>query len=449
MIQMQLSQAAHYLQVPYTGEDLEFRGCSTDSRTLEQGALFIALRGENFDGHDYLGQAQESGAVAALVEREPGDSSLPCLMVENTLSAMAQLAAAWRAQYDIPLIAVTGSNGKTTVKEMLAAILSENARVLATQGNFNNEIGVPRTLFNLDERHEMAVIEMGANHPGEIERLTHIAKPTVALITLCAPSHLEGFGSVEGVAKAKAEIYSGLSADGTAVINADDKYADFWKNITSGCRQLTFSLEGRADVTARNTSSDASGCHFTLAVNNEEIEITMNVIGLHNVRNALAAAACCHAIGIPLQQVRSGLARFEAVKGRLQRKQGSKGTCLIDDTYNANPASLEAAMRAAIEISGACWLILGDMGELGDIAAEAHGEAGELARTLGIQRLFTFGELSRGASDRFGEASMHFENIEQLIEAVREQLEEGVTLLVKGSRSMGMERVVNALEEEN
>ena len=449
MIQMQLSRAAQYLQVPYTGQDLEFRGCSTDSRTLEQGALFIALRGENFDGHDYLEQAQESGAVAALVEREPGDSSLPCLRVENTLSAMAKLAAAWRAQYDIPLIAVTGSNGKTTVKEMLAAILSENARVLATQGNFNNEIGVPRTLFNLDEGHEMAVIEMGANHPGEIERLTHIAKPTVALITLCAPSHLEGFGSVEGVAKAKAEIYSGLSADGTAVINADDKYAGFWKDITSSCRQLTFSLEGPADVSALNTRSDASGCHFTLVVLDKEIDITMNVIGVHNVRNALAAAACCHAIGIPLQQVRSGLARFEAVKGRLQRKQGSRGTCLIDDTYNANPASLEAAMRAAIEIGGACWLILGDMGELGDIAAEAHAEAGELADALGIERLFTFGELSRGASERFGHASMHFENIEQLIEAVREQLEEGVTLLVKGSRSMGMERVVNALEEEN
>ena len=308
---------------------------------------------------------------------------------------------------------------------------------------------LPLTLFGLSGDHEMAVIEMGANHPGEIARLTKIAKPSVALITLCAPAHIEGFGSIEGVARAKAEIFSGLDTDGTAVINADDDYANYWKEVTASTRQLTFSLEGPADISARDIRTDVDGCHFTLVSMGEELNISMKLFGVHNVRNALAAAACSHAIGIPIHQVKEGLGRIKPVKGRMQRKNGIRNTCLLDDTYNANPTSLEAAILAAGEISDSCWLILGDMGELGDMAEQAHEEAGTRARSLGIDRMFTLGQLSRRASDSFGAGATHFENIGDLVDAVKQQLQEGVTLLVKGSRAMGMERVVSALEEEN
>lgn len=448
MIQMRLSEAAECLQASFTGKDVVFKGCSTDTRTLEKDSLFIALHGENFNGHDFIEQATAQGAVAAMVDGAVADKQLPKLEVENTGTAMAQLAGAWRDGHNIPLVAVTGSNGKTTVKEMLTAILSENAEVLSTRGNLNNEIGVPLTLFGLGKQHEVAVIEMGANHPGEIARLTRIAKPTVALITLCAPSHIEGFGSIEGVARAKAEIFSGLSTDGTAIINADDDYADFWKGVANDCRQLTFALDKPADVSARDLQLQERLSSFTLVYGEGEVEIAMNLLGLHNIHNALAAAACCLALGVPLQQIRNGLQKIKAVKGRMQRKAGIRNVTLIDDTYNANPASLGAAIYASSETANRCWLVLGDMAELGDMAVSAHHQAGEQAHEAGIERLFTLGSLSRHASETFGQGAKHFEDIQGLIDVLSAELEEGITLLVKGSRSMAMERVINALEQE-
>jgi UDP-N-acetylmuramoyl-tripeptide--D-alanyl-D-alanine ligase len=450
MIQMQLSEAAQVLHTGLCGVDTQFTGCSTDSRTVKEGELFIALRGENFDGHKFVDKAIDSGAAAAVLEQDPGDSSLPHVLVQDAKRAMGKLASAWRSKFSLPLIAVTGSNGKTTVKEMLASILSQNAQVLATSGNLNNDIGVPLTLFGLHGRHKYAVIEMGANHPGEIASLTAMARPDVALVTLCAPSHIAGFGSIDGVAQAKAEIFSGLEADGIAIINIDDKYASQWQLSAAQYKQLSFGMDSAADVCASNIQLDnvSGNGRFILTTADAEIEIALALLGLHNIKNALAAAACCIAIDIPLSQIRDGLALVHAVKGRMQIKSGIRQTRIIDDTYNANPTSLEAAIQSACASSERCWLVLGDMGELGDSAISAHVEAGELARASGIEKLYLVGELSTYAAEAFGRGAMHFVDKESLIRTLEQEVEEEVTVLVKGSRSLAMEKVVQALVQE-
>lgn len=450
MIQMRLSEAAEALQVGLRGDDVEFTSCGTDTRTLSKGALFIALRGANFDGHDFVDQAIQSGAVAAMVEQDYNDKTLPILIVKNTRGAMGKLASAWRDKFELPVIAVTGSNGKTTVKEMLASILSRQAPVLSTQGNFNNDIGVPLTLFGLDAGHKFAVIEMGANHVGEIAGLTAITKPNVALITLCSPAHIEGFGSVAGVAEAKAEIFSGLLPNGTAIINIDDEYAPYWREKAGDWKQLSFGLNKIADVSAKDIKLDhhLGSSEFVLTTANGEIAIKLNLLGLHNVKNALAACACCIAIDIPLPLIRDGLQSMQAVKGRMQSKAGLRNSRIIDDTYNANPASLDAAIEAVCGASNRCWLVLGDMGELGEAAPASHQQAGAYARAAGIERIYALGELSKHAVRAFGKGARHFNNRESLIEAIKTELEDGLTVLVKGSRAMAMEHVVQALVQE-
>jgi UDP-N-acetylmuramoyl-tripeptide--D-alanyl-D-alanine ligase len=447
MIQMLLSEAAEILSAGLNAGDLQFRGCSTDTRTLPEGALFIALRGENFDGHDFLDKAIERGASAAMLEREPGESTFPAIIVDNTRMAMGDLARAWRSNFTLPVIAITGSNGKTTVKEMLTSILSRTAEVLSTHGNLNNDIGVPLTLFGLHGKHKFAVIEMGANHPGEITNLATITKPNVALITLCSPTHIEGFGSIDGVAAAKAEIFSGLLPDGIAIINADDKYASSWKQKASPCNQLSFAVNSAADITGRYLELDSHGAssQFVLTTPGGEVSVELKLLGKHNIRNALAAAACCVALDISLEQIKEGLELMQPVKGRMQSKAGLKNTRIIDDTYNANPASLEAAVQAAGETSTRCWLVLGDMGELGDEAVSLHQKAGEIARSSGMERLYTLGHLGQHAVENFGEGARHFTDRDVLIKTLENELEEGLTVLVKGSRSMAMEHVVNAL----
>lgn len=451
MIQMHLSEAADALQAGLRGDDVEFTGCSTDTRKLSKGSLFIALRGANFDGHDFVDQAIQSGAVAAMVEHDYNYQTLPILIVKHTRGAMGKLAAAWRDKFEIPVIAVTGSNGKTTVKEMLASILSRQAPVLSTQGNFNNDIGVPLTLFGLDSGHAFAVIEIGANHAGEIAGLTAITKPNVALITLCSPAHIEGFGSVAGVAKAKAEIFSGLLPNGTAIINVDDEYATYWREKAGGWKQLSFGLNKTADVSARDIQLDhqVGGSQFVLTTPSGGIAIELNLFGLHNVRNALAACACCIAVDIPLPLIRDGLQAMQAVKGRMQAKAGLRNSRIIDDTYNANPASLAAAIEAACVASNRCWLVLGDMGELGDVALSSHEQAGACARAAGIERLFALGELSKHAVQAFGEGARHFSDRETLITTISAELEDGLSVLVKGSRAMSMEHIVQALVLED
>jgi UDP-N-acetylmuramoyl-tripeptide--D-alanyl-D-alanine ligase len=451
MIQMRLSEAANILSAGLIGDDVSFRGCSTDTRTLTEGSLFIALRGENYDGHDFVDDAFKQGAVAALVESEVSDTEHPLIVVDNSKWAMGDLASAWRSNFTLPVIAVTGSNGKSTVKEMLASILSQDEEVLSTYGNLNNDIGVPLTLFGLKAEHRFAVIEMGANHPGEISKLTQLTGPDIALITLCAPAHIEGFGSIEGVANAKAEIFSGLSENGVAIINADDSYADLWIEKVADKKRLTFGISNSADVSARDLCLDgATGqTEFTLTTAAAQVTVKLNLAGLHNVHNALSAAACCIALNIPLSKISKGLQLAQAVEGRLQPKSGLNGSRIIDDTYNANPASMEAAIKVLTETSKRSWLVMGDMGELGEMAEDAHKQAGINARISGVKRLYAIGELSRHAVDAFGNGAQHFANRESLIAALKPEIENDLSVLVKGSRAMHMEKIVQSLVEED
>lgn len=455
MISMTLAEArvATEARLRGVGRDsqaraLAFQGCSTDSRTLAPGNLFVALRGERFDGHDYVQSAEQRGARALLIERAVRHDR-PALAVDDSCRAMGLLARAWRERLGPRVVAVTGSNGKTTVKEMVAGILSEVAAVHATKGNQNNTVGVPLTLFGLGKRHRYAVVEMGASRAGEIAWLSAITRPDVALITQCAPAHLAGFGSILGIARAKAEIYSGLKAGGTAVINADDEYAGFWRGACRARTQKTFALEAEADVRATHIEVSAKPPVTRFELNSAEgqSEIRLPLAGRHNVLNALAAAACSLSLGVDLAAIKRGLEKTEAVRGRLQIKNGRSGVRIIDDSYNANPASLGAALEVLGRCPGRRYLALGDMAELGDSARKMHSKAGRAARAAGLDGLFTLGDLSGHAAAAFGPGARHFAAFDELMRALGPLMAADVTLLIKGSRAMRMERVVNALTE--
>jgi len=451
MIAMSLSEAATRLGIRHRNADVRFAGCSIDSRTVQQGNLFIAIRGARLDGHGFVRSAIEKGACAVMTESPDADDTTPLLVVNDSRQAMAALAGSWRSDFQIPLIAVTGSNGKTTVKEMLSSILGLNASVLATRGNLNNDIGVPLTLFGLGKQHQYAVIEMGANHAGEIAGLSRLVRPDVALITQCAPAHLEGFGSVEGVAMAKSEIYSGLGPDGCAVVNADDDYADYWRGVASAYRQLSFGITHPADITATDIvfNPETGKTGFTLTTPAGAVSIMLPLAGRHNVLNALAAAACCAALRIPLDDMKQGLERMSHVHGRMQMKIAGSGARIFDDTYNANPASLKAGLQVLTSYPGKRWLVLGDMGELGEYAEDLHRQAGEMAREQGVERLYALGKLSRYAVDGFGQGARNFSRIEDLLTSLKPELGADISVLVKGSRFMAMDRVVTALMEGN
>ena len=447
MISMLLSEAAKTLGSSLTGEDVVFSGCSTDSRTIEEGNLFIALKGEYFDGHQYISVAEKNGASSLIVDSEVVHTK-PFIRVEDTRKAMGLLAKSWREKITIPLIAITGSNGKTTVKEMVTSILSTVSNVHATSGNLNNDIGVPKTLFGLNKKHNYAVIEMGANHLGEIEWLSKISSPNIAVITQCAPAHLEGFKNVESIAKAKAEIFSGLQTSGTAIINADDIYFDFWKNSCKEINKLTFGIKTKnADVRAENIklSMDDLLINFTLISTHGSVEICLPMLGEHNVMNALAAASCCLSLDISLQSIKDGLENIKSIKGRLEIKTGKKHVRIIDDTYNANPTSLDAAIETLCGFNGLRYIVLGDMGELGDKAEQFHRDVGGLAKRKNVDGLFTIGKLSINASNDFGTGAFHFDSYEALEKALIKSLDKDSTILIKGSRAMKMERIVNAL----
>ena len=447
MISMLLSEAAKTLGSTLTGEDVVFSGCSTDSRTIEEGNLFIALKGEYFDGHQYISVAEKNGASSLIVDSEVVHTK-PFIRVEDTRKAMGLLAKSWREKITIPLIAITGSNGKTTVKEMVTSILSTVSNVHATSGNLNNDIGVPKTLFGLNKKHNYAVIEMGANHLGEIEWLSKISSPNIAVITQCAPAHLEGFKNVESIAKAKAEIFSGLQTSGTAIINTDDVYFDFWKNSCKEINKLTFGIKTKnADVRAENIklSMDDLLINFTLISTHGSVEICLPMLGEHNVMNALAATSCCLSLDISLQSIKDGLENIKSIKGRLEIKTGKKHVRIIDDTYNANPTSLDAAIETLCGFNGLHYIVLGDMGELGDKAKQFHRDVGELAKRKNVDGLFTIGKLSINASNDFGTGAFHFDSYEALEKALIKSLDEDSTILIKGSRAMKMERIVNAL----
>jgi UDP-N-acetylmuramoyl-tripeptide--D-alanyl-D-alanine ligase len=446
MISMQVAQAAAALQAQCSDGDAVFLGCSTDSRTCRRQQLFVALEGPHHDGHDHLGEAIERGAAAALVSR-PVESSLPMIRVADTLQALGRLAGVWRDRFDLPVIGVTGSNGKTTVKEMLASILRGGSPLLATRGNLNNEIGLPLTLMELNADHRLAVIEMGANHPGEIARLARLARPHVGVITQCAPAHLEGFGSIEGVAQAKGELLVNLDADGTAVINADDAFAPLWRRLAGSRRCLTFAMDNCADVRAQ-WHLEARGSRIEMATPVGGIEVRLGLPGRHNVANAAAATATAIAAGATREAIISGLEAMGPVPGRLELKSIDDDICIIDDTYNANPASLEAGLEVLAGFPGRHWLVLGDMAELGDEAPDYHRQVAALVRDYHVDRLLTIGELSRLTTISFGEGAHHHASIDALVASLGESLEPHTTVLVKGSRSMGMERVVAALTSE-
>ena len=440
-----LQDVADWLDGEGSGADTVLTAVSTDTRQLPAGALFIALTGPNFDGHDFVATARERGAAAALVSRTVADP-LPQIRVADTRLALGQLAAAWRSRFCQPLIALTGSNGKTTLKEMIAAILRVRGATLATEGNLNNDIGVPLTLLRLKGEQAYAVIEMGANHPGEIACLTALARPDVAIINNAGPCHLEGFGDVAGVAQAKGEIFQGLGPDGTAIINSDDPYADHWRSLNRGRRIVDFGLDQPAAVSGQLL--DPATNHFRLRTHGQELEIQLPIPGRHNVRNALAAAAAALVVGATLDDVRQGLESLQGVGGRMQRLPGRHGGAIIHDAYNANPASLAAALQTVGAEAGSKWLVLGDMRELGPAADELHARSGEDARAAGFERLYALGEHSRAAVRAFGNGGTHFETVEMLTAALDDALHccsEPPVILVKGSRGMRMERVVATL----
>ncbi|MEK6748456.1 MAG: UDP-N-acetylmuramoyl-tripeptide--D-alanyl-D-alanine ligase [Pseudomonadota bacterium] len=442
-----LAQAAAVLGIAAPARAVTFSGVSTDTRTLQAGELFVALRGPNFDGNTYVAAAAERGAVAALVDRAV-DADIPTLQVADTRLALGALGAARRAAYKFPVVAVTGSNGKTSVKEMIGHILREaGGNILVTQGNLNNDLGVPQMLLRLTQQHTGAVIEMGANHLGEIDYLTHLTKPTVAVINNADTAHLEGFGSLDGVAKAKGEIYGGLGKQGIAIINANDHYADYWHKLNRQRTIMSFGIGVGADVEAHAVRLTASGSQFELHTPQGDAPVQIQLLGQHNVMNALAASTAALATGASLSNIVHGLASMTPVKGRLQSKRARDGATVIDDTYNANPASLRAGIQVLKACDGTRILVLGDMGELGPDSAHLHAAAGDEARAAGIDNLFAVGKLSAAAVTHFGAQAMHFADQPGLIAALAAELKPGVTLLVKGSRSSRMENVVAALLE--
>mgnify|MGYP001157113860 FL=1 len=442
---MNLMKIASAVSGHVMGGDVVFDQVTTDTRVLSGGELFVALAGDHYDGHDFIDEAKRSGAVAAMTSR-PVETDLPTLVVADTRRSLGQLASYWRGQFDIPMIAVTGSNGKTTVKEMMASILRGLGPTLSNAGNLNNEIGLPLTLLRMSEDHEYAVVEMGMNHAGEIRKLTRIALPSVVVVLNAAPAHLEGLADITGVARAKAEIFAGLNDDGLAIINADDRFAVYWRARARHHRTLTFGLDRSADVTA-DVSVDREMLELLIRLPNDSIEVKLNLLGRHNAANALAAATAAWSMGCTPEQIRCGLGNVQPIKGRLEPRRGAAGSSLIDDTYNANPVSLDVAIQCLAPRMGKRIIVLGDMAELGSRSRDLHSAAGEMIRHAGIDQLLTMGDMAKNASDAFGLGASHFDSHEAVIDATRDLLGADVTCLVKGSRSAEMENVADALTE--
>jgi UDP-N-acetylmuramoyl-tripeptide--D-alanyl-D-alanine ligase len=444
---MRLSEIATLFNAPMRGADVVFTSVGIDSRTIQPGQLFVAIAGENFDGHDFVQQALQQGAVAALVEKP--SPAQPSVQVANTRLALGQMAQHWLSHFQVPIVALTGSNGKTTVKEMLAAILvahtGDAEQVLATQGNLNNDLGMPLTALRLRNQHRFAVLEMGMNHPGEIHYMSDLAKPDVALVNNVGSAHIGLLGSLQAIANAKGEIFDGLKQAGKAVINADDAFAQQWLKQTQSHTQITFALHQPADVTA-DYELHNTGSLMQLFTPVGQIEFSIQVPGLHNVANALAAASLALALDIPLSAIAQGLSQFNGVAGRLRHLPGIHHTSLIDDTYNANPSSMKAAIDVLAKQTGRRLMVMGDMAELGDMAVQLHREIGEYARQQGVNHLFTLGSLSQSASSGFGAGAQHFSELPDLLNVLHQQLQQGDVILIKGSRSARMERVTQALQ---
>lgn len=467
-MQTTIEQLATWLDRPVSNADGKptstvVQGLTTDSRSVVAGNVFVALRGERFDAHDFLDAVAAQGAAAVVVERIPAGLTIPAIVVADTRLALGQIARRWREQFAIPLLAVTGSNGKTTVKEMLAGILAAafgTDNSMATRGNFNNEIGLPLTLLRLQPEHQAAVVELGMNHPGEIAVLAEIAQPTLALVNNAQREHQEFMATVEAVARENGAVFAALPADGVAVFPAEDEYAWVWHELVNARglqRVITFGLSEQADVSASYTphefGSVISG-RACLGGDTVTFQIRLAAIGEHNVRNALAATACALGAGIAIEAIVRGLEAFAPVNGRMQRKQASSGALVIDDTYNANPDSVRAAIDVLSKAATPRVLVLGDMGEVGDEGQQFHEEIGAYARAKGIDHFLGFGEATSFAVTAFNQAAGgvssiasagHFATIEAISAAATELATPDASILVKGSRFMKMERVVQHL----
>jgi UDP-N-acetylmuramoyl-tripeptide--D-alanyl-D-alanine ligase len=447
-MEMKLSECAKIVQGTLVGEDVCFSSVSIDTRAIQAKQLYIAIQGKLFDGNNFVDQAQQAGAIAAIVHKGV-NTSLPHIVVDNTQLALAQLAGEWRKKLAVSVVGVTGSNGKTTVKEMIAAILAVNHTVLFTLGNLNNDIGVPLTLLRLDEQHRYAVIEMGANHPKEIEYSSTYAAADVAVITNAGAAHIEGFVSLDGVAQAKGELIETLRTEGVAILNRDDDYFDYWQGVAGNKKIISFGLNAYADVTASaihtSIQDNAFITSFSLFYAQTVISINLKLAGQHNVVNALAAAAACIALGISLEQIKQGLESVKPVTGRLQPLVSRLGNIIIDDTYNANADSLKAGLAVLADCSTKPWLILGAFGELGEDSVKIHTEIGELIKASGVKRLLAIGDDALYTVQAYGEGASFFDSQDELIAALRKELKGDETLLIKGSRARRMENVAAAL----
>jgi UDP-N-acetylmuramoyl-tripeptide--D-alanyl-D-alanine ligase len=450
-----LTAFAHSCGGRLVGADATFNGVSTDSRTINPGELFVALSGPRFNGEEYAAAAAARGAAGAVV-RATREGIGSQILVADTQAALATSAHAWREGFSIPVIGVAGSNGKTTVKELISSILSQAGPCLSTRGNLNNHIGVPLTLFRIRAEHRFAVVEMGADRAGEVEALVRIGRPTIGIITNAGAEHLAGFGSLEGVARAEGEMVAGLAPNATAIINHDDPFALLWKNMTPA-QVLTFGLEPGADFTAgaARTTIDATGfiTRFTLHAPQGSVPVELHLAGRHNLINALGAAAAASAAGLSLADIARGLAAARPVPGRLQFKRAGSGAWIIDDSYNANPSSVQAGIEVLAQLDGQRWLVFADMGELGDYAAESHRQVGSIARAAGIERLFATGTLAQLAVEAYGPSATWFADTGSLAAGVNAELSRlgsgaaAVRLLVKGSRFNKLEHVVAALAQ--
>jgi UDP-N-acetylmuramoyl-tripeptide--D-alanyl-D-alanine ligase len=447
MIEGSLAAAAHIMNGTLLGADRSYAGVSTDTRMLGQDELFFALQGPNFDGGAFVSAAAERSAAAAVL-CEAVDVDIPQITVDDTKLALGTLAASWRQRMPAKVIGITGSNGKTTVKAILANCLSLSAETLATRGNLNNDVGMPLTLLSLSESHRYAIIEMGANHPGEIAYLTSLSRPDVVIITNAAPAHLEGFGDLDGVASAKGEILQGDVSPVFVVLNADDPYFAYWNSLLSGDTVISFGIEANASVFATDVEAEGDLMIFNLHIHAEEIPIRLPLAGMHNVSNACAAAAVLHGLGMDSKQIRQGLESVQAVSGRLQPVERITSVTVYDDSYNANPQSVIAAAEFLAAQPGHNWLVLGDMGELGEDEVLLHKAVGRAAKRLGIDRILATGKLSKNTVKTFGNGAQWYENIDGLVEELQRTATEDTNILIKGSRFMEMERVVEALINE-
>jgi UDP-N-acetylmuramoyl-tripeptide--D-alanyl-D-alanine ligase len=447
---VRLAEVAEFILAKHRGANVPFQFVSTDTRTLQPGDLYVALIGDRLDGHRYVEQAIEKGACGVVISKAMKDISVPTLLVQDTTKALGLLALFNRNRFHKDVVAVTGSSGKTTVKGMMANLLRQQNEVLVTRGNFNNHIGAPITLLRLNDTYDYAVVELGASAEGEIEYSSNLARPTVSILTNAEAAHLEGFGDIETIVRTKGEIIDALPENGTAILNADSPYYAEWKARAGSKNVISFGISARADVKATEVEIDVMGCcGFILNINDDSVNVQLRVMGRHNVMNALSCAAACSALNMPIGQIVSGLETFEGVEGRLIEEKGLKGSVVIDDTYNANPASVRAAVDVLASRKGHKIFVMGDMAELGVETQLAHAESGVYARNGKIDEFFAVGEFSRGAADSFGENAHWFASHDNLVRFLKTKLNSNTAVLVKGSRSARMDRVVSEIIEQS